>query len=71
MLFPNEEVRDSVELESTVYVVDDDADSRRLIAGLLEAIFPRVQAFESANGFSTPIRMIIRGVWFLTSPCRA
>ncbi len=51
MLLPNEQVRDSLELESTVYVVDDDPDSRRLIAGLLEAIFPRVEAFEAANEF--------------------
>jgi two-component system, LuxR family, response regulator FixJ len=51
MLLPNEQVRDSVELESTVYVVDDDPASRRLITSLLEAIFSRVQAFESANEF--------------------
>ena len=51
MLLPNEQVRDPVELQSTVYVVDDDSDSRRLITSLLEAIFPRVQAYESANGF--------------------
>ena len=51
MLLPNEQLRDSLELESTVYVVDDDPDSRRLIAGLLEAIFPRVEAFEAASEF--------------------
>ncbi|NLS90827.1 MAG: response regulator transcription factor [Planctomycetaceae bacterium] len=39
------------EMTSTVYVVDDDAASRRLIASLLEAIFPYVQAFESAAEF--------------------
>lgn len=51
MLLPNEQVRGSVALESTVYVVDDDPDSRRLITSLLEAIFSRVEAFESANEF--------------------
>ena len=51
MLLPNEQSRDSVEVESTVYVVDDDPASRRLIAGLLEAIFPRIQAFASAGEF--------------------
>ena len=51
MLMPNEHSRDTVGADSTVYVVDDDPASRRLIANLLEAIFPRVQAFESANEF--------------------
>ncbi len=51
MLLSNEQLRDAVEIESTAYVVDDDADSRRLIASLLEAIFPRVQAFASAAEF--------------------
>ncbi len=51
MLLSNQQLRDAVEIESTAYVVDDDADSRRLIAGLLEAIFPRVQAFASATEF--------------------
>ncbi len=51
MLLPNEEVHDFTELESTVYVVDDDPASRRLITSLLEAIFSRVQTFESAGEF--------------------
>ncbi len=51
MLLPNEHVRKTEEMISTVYVVDDDAASRSLIASLLEAIFPHVQAFESAAEF--------------------
>jgi FixJ family two-component response regulator len=51
MLLPNEHARMTEEMTSTVYVVDDDAASRRLIASLLEAIFPYVQAFESAAEF--------------------
>ncbi len=50
MLLSNEQSHNPVE-ESTVYVVDDDPASRSLIAGLLEAIFPRVQAFASASEF--------------------
>jgi two-component system, LuxR family, response regulator FixJ len=52
-LMADEQTIDSVETESTVFVVDDDHASRRLITGLLEAIFPRVQSFESANEFLT------------------
>ncbi len=51
MLLPSEQVRGSGDVESTVYVVDDDPASRRLIASLLEAIFSRVQTFESASEF--------------------
>jgi len=51
MLLSKEHLSDTTDGNATVYVVDDDGASRRLVSGLLEAIFPKVESYASATEF--------------------